>query len=1261
MKLCMHMHQWSRWFYLVFQVVDVLCCAGTVPCSGLLYQVLPGSALISLLRPMQASRLANLISELPQTEDNATCCSFGLWARMISDSGSPAELLNVHAGDGQSADTHHLKWFDKAGCNIAVANQWYKECDFNAGTKAFIKDCSEICDEFELQDDGADISSMLCDLYTVKQSISCTQSTLGKGKAVRSPVQRKLQGQNRALRMVNVARMSAKSQHSRVDRQSSTGESDIADSIATRGRASFTRSKPLIVGRKPAIKHELVFSDEQSLVTSLQETFACHVKDTNLSLHNVALDAVMAARKFFSHNASDGLQTQVLMKDLFLKHLLKTKLDIQQAFGAGDSSSTEIRECKLQVFLRLEMLAQLPNLPFEEERLVVEMVALLRLIFMVGETLSNFLQEDLMPLYECSLPRVLASVHTALGHPLPKTLARALPPGFLSDHSLCADEGDDDAVTDLLSPDSESVTSSCGPSSSMPGSVSSSDALFMSTHGRRSTTIVRHRSLCDSTQNPRQIEVPVSKRSKDVALRDKASISSNAKADDHQGVRRSLFQGLSSESILPSKSLVRSHSASVVELHSKSQRPSTKGRHRLLTKEVAETPAHKQFPNHLLRRQRKGRTHHSDSSGVDMVEESPTKTLDGAVVQSSRWSLRSSLQRCPSFYSAEQPMARAARFVTSQQLLSGTSSPRQGRKRLLSPKPRAGPSPRTLLFGAAVGSPTEKATLPRSPRLSARLTASPVFNKLRKRSQTKRTQCDDAAARTSSKSAKTPRRSLSFSSSSEEAFLKQRHPEGGASVQAAQNVDFRNEGSSASLGETDIEEESPVKKAEEQVVSKSPQQGNDELAVFTSPESHQIQPKQCKKTIAALRPRRESETHTKELGTSHESSDSPSIKASNDCADQQVYTSPGDSVEPSTRDFRDSPAACQKAKYSLRLTPDRQQRQAEARQNAQLMQATDVHTVCGEIETSTCPPEFEVEVVNTSSGIPRLLLRRTNSIKDCSKKSPSTGSSTAERQTGLPVSPAVHSPPPCTLHRMRTNRTTPPGLRGSGSPVPIQTRICLSLTPTRQEEGGAGHSPCSVRPLTSVTPDAIRKWPRRKRAGSASPAWRCKGSQNGQTNSAKSSPEGLMPKVLADNGTVTCHPARKRVRLTPPPQATKKSCQEELSSVSDAGSCVDLSDAASSISVSSEVFVNLDGPQDTDGTYCSPPGAKSLSASALTALTSSPILWTARGGSDADARLGQQVDALEKEHNEGTTSTHCSPANQHPCPSKSINKRHLLP
>uniref|UniRef100_UPI00358F7FB4 treslin isoform X2 n=1 Tax=Myxine glutinosa TaxID=7769 RepID=UPI00358F7FB4 len=975
----------------------------------------------------------------------------------------------------------------------------------------------------------------------------------------------------------------------------------------------------------------------------------------------------MAARKFISNDASDGLQTQALMKDLFVKHLLKTKLDIQQAYGASDSSSTQIRECKLQMFLHLEMLAQLPDLPFEEEHLVVEMVAILRLMFMVGETtcLSNFLQEDLMPLYECSLPRVLASVHTALGHPIPKTLARILPPSFLSDHSLCVDEGDNNTVTDILSPDSESITSSCGPSSSMPGSVSSSDALYMSTHGRRSTTIVRHRSLCDSTQNPRQIEVPVNNRSKDAARWDKPSISSNAKADCHQeitGVRRSLFHQLPSEPILTSKSLVRSHSASVVELHLQSRCPSTKGRHKLLTKQVAETPAHKQLPNHLLRRQRKGRTHHSDSSGVDMVEESPDKTVDGAVVQSCRWSLRSTLRRCPSFYSAEQPMARAARFVASQQLLSGMSSPRQGRKRILSPKPRTAPSPRTLLFGAAVGSPREKATLPRSsPRLSARLRASLVFNKLRKRSQAELTQCDDASAQTSSKSAKTPRRSLSFSSSSEDVFLKQSHPEGGPSLQAAQNVDFGNEGSAASLSETD-KEESPVKRTEEQIVSKNPQQGNDEVVFFTSPESHKIQPKQCKKAIVTLRPTRESDRPTKELGPSHETSSSPSNKVSNDCTAQQVYTSPRESVKPSTRDFRGSPAACQKAKYTLRLTPDRQQRQAEARQNAQLMEATEMHTTCGETETSMHPPEFEVEIVNTSSGIPRLRLRRTSSIKDCSETSPTIRSSTAGKQTGLPVSSPVHSPSPCTRHCMRANRTTPPGLHGSGSPVPVQTRICLSLTPTQQDEGGVGHSPCSVRPLTSLTPDAIRRWPRRKRAGSASPAWHSKGSQNSQTISAKSSPEGLMPKMLADNSAVTCHRARKRVRLTPPPpQRSKKSCQEELSSVSDAGSCVDLSDASSSISAISEVFINLDGPQDKDGTYCSPPGAKPLSASGLTALTSSPIFWTTRGSSDADARLGQQVDTPEREHIEGTTSTHCSPANQRPCPSNSINKKHVLP
>ncbi|XP_053742200.1 treslin [Synchiropus splendidus] len=193
-----------------------------------------------------------------------------------------------------------------------------------------------------------------------------------------------------------------------------------------------------------------------------------------------------------------------------------------------------------------------------------------------------------------------------------------------------------------------------------------------------------------------------------------------------------------------------------------------------------------------------------------------------------------------------------------------------------------------------------------------------------------------------------------------------------------------------------------------------------------------------------------------------------------------------------------SPKTAQVYKYGFRQTPDRQQREAAAR----LGYANEIPSPWSSSHRSTEKPcqkkgvasqknvSYKVEMEMQTSGLPKLKIKRTDSVGDCvmhgekrsnlvgmkpSQMDSPTGFCSKHRDLSY-VSPSlsiVHTPAKATPGKGRS----------------VQSYICQSCTPTRHHVGTT--SPigfADVIPMTpspksigKLTPDHLNSWPRRKR------------------------------------------------------------------------------------------------------------------------------------------------------------------------------------
>ncbi|XP_060035397.1 treslin isoform X2 [Erinaceus europaeus] len=486
-------------------------------------------------------------------------------------------------------------------------------------------------------------------------------------------------------------------------------ESSGAESELTQGLSEFyqkkSREESTVSNQDDSRKKH--FKTEEELLSYIRESYQKTVVSRESVLHSCAQNSVSTMKAFLKSRGATDLEMSCINQ--IKNNLLKTSENLRQNLGKKLDKEDKVRECQLQVFLRLELCVQCPSIQESVDDLecvVEEVAALLRMVCLTEDSayVAMFL-EEILGLYIDSAPKTLGKLYDNLGFVIPQKLATALPVDFFSDDSLT--QGNKSPL--LSGP----LPSSAHPS--VPGSTESDQLEELRTRSakkRRKNALMRHKSIAEVSQNLRQIEIP--KASKRAAKSESSRpprqppLPVKELVQEVTKVRRNLFN---QEMISPSKrsskrGLPRSHSVSTVEGLDQNldNFRKAKGYHRLLTKSVAETPVHKQISRRLLHRQIQGRS--SDPGPeIDVVEESPEKGDNERILRRSPRIKQLSFMRThsASFYSTAQPKSRSVQRVHSFQ--QDKSDQREN-----SPL-RSIRSPKRLLFGAVteMSIPSEKA------------------------------------------------------------------------------------------------------------------------------------------------------------------------------------------------------------------------------------------------------------------------------------------------------------------------------------------------------------------------------------------------------------------------------------------------------------------------------------------------------------------------------------------------------------------------
>nr|XP_045001933.1 treslin isoform X1 [Jaculus jaculus] len=559
----------------------------------------------------------------------------------------------------------------------------------------------------------SELTCCLSELYQRKSheesAVPNREESRKKRGIPRTPVRQKMNTMSRSLKMLNVARLNVKAQKLHPDGSpdmavekglQKTAGGRMADKLEDKGRTL----------RSSKLKD---LKTEEELLSYIHESYRKTLTAGEATLYSCAQNMVSTIKAFLKSKGTKELEVNCL--NHVKSNLLKTSKSLRQNLGKKLDKEDKVKECQLQVFLRLEMCLQCPSVlesTDEMEQVVEEVTDLLRMVCLTKDSayLSEFL-EEILRLYIGSIPTTIGKLYHSLGFSIPQKLADVLPTEFFSDDSM---------TQESKSPLRSVPLSSCAPRSVL-GSTESDQLEELRTRSakkRRKNALIRHKSLAEVSQNLRQIEVPkVSKR----AVKNESShpapvqppIPVKDTGQEVTKVRRNLFN---QEMLSPSKrslkrGLPRSQSVSAMEcLHQKPDFKKTKsttfhGYHKLLTKHVAETPVHKQISRRLLQRQIKGR---SSDPGPDIhvVEESPVKGEGEIILRRSPRIKQLSFSRTKSgsFYSVSQPKSRSVQRVHLFQEMKSDQRENSPVQSIQSPK--------RLLFGAVsvMSSPSEKAS-----------------------------------------------------------------------------------------------------------------------------------------------------------------------------------------------------------------------------------------------------------------------------------------------------------------------------------------------------------------------------------------------------------------------------------------------------------------------------------------------------------------------------------------------------------------------
>ncbi|NXF28821.1 TICRR protein, partial [Nyctibius bracteatus] len=294
----------------------------------------------------------------------------------------------------------------------------------------------------------AELSESLSELYQRKLSETSAAAGPGNNKkrrgVPRTPVRQKMKTMSRSLQMLNVARLNVKAQKFQPDGAPPTVNEKVPQKLSAKRLDEKVEEKEKALKRSVGVYFKTEEELQSHLVASYQKAIAEGVLSSVC-----AQNMIMAIKRFLK--VQDAKEKEVACVERVRHHLLKTSKMLRQQHGS--QKEIKVRECRLQVFLRLELCLQCPSLQSntdEMEQLLEEatfppdflfqMTDMLRILCLTEDPgyLTKFL-EEILELYMNSIPKTLGDIYYGLGTQIPSKLASVLPSDFLSDDSVTLD------------------------------------------------------------------------------------------------------------------------------------------------------------------------------------------------------------------------------------------------------------------------------------------------------------------------------------------------------------------------------------------------------------------------------------------------------------------------------------------------------------------------------------------------------------------------------------------------------------------------------------------------------------------------------------------------------------------------------------------------------------------------------------------------------------------------------------------------------
>ncbi|KGL94177.1 Treslin, partial [Charadrius vociferus] len=282
-----------------------------------------------------------------------------------------------------------------------------------------------------------ELSESLSELYQRKFSETSAAAGPGNNKkrrgVPRTPVRQKMKTMSRSLQMLNVARLNVKAQKFQPDGAPPTGNEKVSQKLSAKKLDEKVEEKEKAL----KISIGVYFKTEEELQSHLIASYQEAVAEGVLS-SVCAQNMIMAIKRFLK--AQDAKEKEVACLERVRNHLLKTSKMLRQQHGL--QKDTKVRECRLQVFLRLELCLQCPSLQSNSDEMeqLLEEANTLRILCLTEDPayLTKFL-EEILELYMNSIPKTLGDIYYGLGTQIPPKLASVLPSDFFSDDSVTLD------------------------------------------------------------------------------------------------------------------------------------------------------------------------------------------------------------------------------------------------------------------------------------------------------------------------------------------------------------------------------------------------------------------------------------------------------------------------------------------------------------------------------------------------------------------------------------------------------------------------------------------------------------------------------------------------------------------------------------------------------------------------------------------------------------------------------------------------------